>query len=292
MRTSSLENLEQLRNTTIRNNWTVGIIFGTFSILLFIAGLGMFGLFLTMLLCFMPALFLIMRNNKKYRTAVKEELFKGLELPGFTITSFDAQTGFDKDELKALDVIPLGNRYYSNDLVRGSYNGLNFTRSDVLSQQHTSNGKSSTTTTLFKGQVYKIDMPKRSEYIRVKPKRFLGNFTFWGTPHNAKTVTFEDSLFNDTFDVAASDAQNAYYIFTPIFMSKVRNFFQKYGKSSFVLMDREIYVATESNQDSLEISLYTPINKKALDNLGNELLMIEYICKELDLLNPLFKENV
>lgn len=191
-------------------------------------------------------------------------------------------TGFDKDVIFNEGLILTGNRYYSNDCITGEYKGMSFSKADVLIQQVTSNGKTSTTTTYFNGQVINVDglnkMVQRV-YVENNALKTPSRSGFFSKSEFEKVDT-ESVVFNGLFDVFARDAHDAFYVLTPHVMERFISFPRKTG-FGVSLNDHSAQLALDTGRDSLESSIFRQIKEKDIQGVRED---IEAIKITIDLL--------
>lgn len=241
--------------------------------------------FIVMFVSLIVGIFQYTSVRKQYSNIVKKELVEGSFKQGFENLLFDPERPFDKGIIHSMALIPLGNRYYSNDYVSATHNGINFSRADVHTEQVTTNGKNTTTVTLFKGQVYQFSFNKISpSHIKIQEQRFLGS-----RKRGLEKLEFENQEFNDIFITHTDNPHDAFYIFTPHFMErliKFRRFLQ--SRMHLVVDNDKLYLALETNRDSFEPKLSREIDQEYINALNKDIEIINIIIDELDLENTIF----
>ena len=158
----------------------------------------------------------------------------------------------------------MGNRFFSGDLLSATYKNVGFLQSDVLIQQVTSNGKTTTTTTLFKGRWIVCD--------------FIKNFNSY---HHPK--------FNDNFTTYTADHREAYYLINPGYMERIDNL-TTYINSEVVygFIDNKLHVAIFNNQDAFEVK-GNRLDEDFIKRIEDDIKLITLIIDELDLELDIFK---
>ncbi len=228
----------------------------------------------------------------KFKTVFVEEPFR----EAFTKVNYDKDQGLSQDIIDATDMMTLGNRYYTNDYVKGYYKNVKFERADIKIQQHTRSGKSSHTTTYFNGRWIIFDFNKNFHF----GLQIISNY-FYYSQKNKSFITskeerrhklkLEDVNFNERFTVYAQDDHEAYYILTPTFMEVLKNMYHSMG-SPFMLgfVQNQLHVAFNTDRDSMEPSIFSSIEEhKVKQDVQREIDAIIKIIDGLDLDNDIFK---
>lgn len=289
---NTFEQLEKMRLKARNTQIIAGVLLATgFLCFLLAPPLG-FVLFA----CGMIGMFAAGRAAKPYKNAYKELLVKDLLSQKFDDLRFYPDRGIEKETVESTDMMQMGNRYHANDLIEGSYRGVRFSQSDILIQHHTSNGKSSHTTTYLKGRWLIFDFNKRFLCdLQVRDKAFSyakksgGWFSDRDQTHRLKT---ESVAFNDQFAVYAENDTEAYYILTPHFMEALMKLKARdSGELLFCFVDSKLHVAVNSGEDSFEPSIWHPVERtEATRAIAGDIQLITDLVDTLSLDNRLFKE--
>ncbi|MGM9647980.1 MAG: DUF3137 domain-containing protein [Eubacteriales bacterium] len=201
-----------------------------------------------------------------YKTAYKEQLVRGVLAEQIDQLRFVPDDGISEETVRSTDMMQLGNRFYSNDLIEGVYHGVRFTQSDILIQHHTSNGKTSHTTTYLNGRWLVFDFNKRfSCDLQVRDREFAyakQSGGWFSDRDKTEKLETESVAFNDTFEVYAENSAEAFYILTPHFMEALMR--AKEGADGEVLfcnVDSKLHVAVNNERDSFEPSIWQPIDE-------------------------------
>lgn len=237
--------------------------------------------------------FYVKPKHDEYQLRVKDVAYKLVFREEFSDVQYDPKRGVDRELMKDTRLIHVGSEYYSNDYMKGSYKGVDFVRADVLSQTttHNSADNSSSTTVHFKGQVYRFDFHKNvTRSLWLRDRGFMDRlFGSWGNP--GSVVNFEDDEFNRMFTVRALDEQEAFYVFTPKFMEKVRILrYQVDCQMSWALVNQYFYMALYTKRDAFELSSFRDLDDRYLDDVRRDVRIIKYIIDDLGLDSTLFKE--
>lgn len=266
MNTQFLDELEQERQGIVPSLIISYSVFGIGLILLFIgfptiafsgAGLLLVGLALSIT----GGILLFAYANPKlkaFKKHYKDGIVYGIFRENCENVSYLPTEGFTKEMIRETGFMQLGNMYHSEDLISGKYNGVPFRRSDVLIQDHRSNGKSSYTVTYFRGRWITLNFNKtfhrdlqlvQKGFGYSKSKRSF----FTKQTERRHRVEFENVQFNNLFDCYCQDDQEAFYLITPQIMEALMNYTSMSdGKVMIGFRDNIVHVAIENGKDTLE----------------------------------------
>lgn len=284
-----MQELNKLRiQALIGNAISIGCIIIGFILFMASPGIGMF-LFIGGMIA---TVVVSVTVGKTFTQTYKEMICKGVLEKMFTIKAYTPEQGYSKDFVRNTYLIPIGNRYHSDDYIAGSYNGVEFERSDVHMQNHTKTGKTSTTVTYFKGSWTVFTFPKQvSSYMMIREKEFLSNGRPGGLFSNAPSttkVTFEDIDFNDRFEVYAQNEHDAFYVCTPQFIERIKKLEASHeGRLTIGIMDQKVHVLFYNDQNAMEPSLFNEITSDDFIKVENEM---NQIIEVMDALNLIGKE--
>lgn len=218
-------------------------------------------------------------NNFK-KVYVSEELQKV-----FPASTYIYNKGFTEEEVVKSGLLYDRDRYASEDMISGNFEGVNFRCSDVLQREVRSNGKHTTIVTVFQGRFYEFDFPKpfKANLLLLQPFNFRP-FS------NLKKIKMESITFNSEMKVYAESEHEAFYILTPHFMEKLLYLDSKYlDKISFSFLDNKLFIAIDSRKDYFDIKPFHPVNKSIVSEYREELDDIKEFIKVLQLNQSLFK---
>ena len=185
-----------------------------------------------------------------------------------------AQCSFEQLLCKS-GIIDRYNRVSYDDSFTGIYKDINYEICETSFYYKTGTGKNSSTRTVFKGVMIKLDMNKS----------FTGNTVIrpdtlkHASPAaNLKHTTLEDVVFEKKFDVFTDDEVEARYLITPSFMERLNNMktaFSAY-RVSCAFYDKYLLVGLHTSKDLFSIcSLKEPVNDgKQFFTMFEEILSI------------------
>ena len=228
------------------------------------------------------------KNSKKIKEIsngfkqkyVEEELKKV-----FPSSIYKPYDGFKEKEVAYSNLLHEQDRYYSEDMIIGDFDGVNFRCSDVKQQDVRSSGKSTTVVTVFQGRFYEFDFHKPFKYdlLVVQPLHFRPFSGF-------SKVKTESIDFNSELKIYARDEQEAFYILTPDFMEKLRYLDDKYSnKIIFSFKDNKLFIAIDNRKDYFDIKPFKPVDESLISSYKEEFEDIKSFIVLLNLNSTLFK---
>lgn len=185
-----------------------------------------------------------------------------------------AQCSFEQLLCKS-GIIDRYNSVSYDDSFTGIYKDINYEICETSFYYKTGTGKNSSTRTVFKGVMIKLDMNKS----------FTGNTVIrpdtlkHASPAaNLKHTTLEDVVFEKKFDVFTDDEVEARYLITPSFMERLNNMKTAFSadRVSCAFYDKYLLVGLHTSKDLFSIcSLKEPVNDgKQFFTMFEEILSI------------------
>jgi len=187
--------------------------------------------------------------------------------------------GLDRQILSLTGMIDTGDRYSSNDLTRGKYNGVNFMQADVhIQKEYRDDRGNKHYRTIFKGRFLVFDFPKEFKYRMVMAHKKIP--TYYVNPKTGKglkVVKTESESFNKRFVVQAEDEFEAFYILNPVFIENIEKLGEQHNDKVSVYFARsQMLVGINDGNDIFE----PPNSRKAI----NEQLEMEKVTGEMSLI--------
>jgi len=234
---------------------------------------------------------------KEYRKYCKNIVVKSALEDVFEELEYDFSGGIPEEKIKELEMMCLGNRYYTNDLIKGSYRGVHFEQADVKIQNVTSNGKHTSTTTYFEGRWIILDFNKnfRSDLMIRESDFSYAKKTggFFSDKEKMQKINFEDIQFNKMFSVYAVDPHEAFYIVTPRFMQMITEVNESIkGSMLFCFCQNKLHIGLNNGKDAFEIPLFKPLDVSEITakTQADAKIVTDFI-DELSLNEVIYKEN-
>lgn len=296
----TFEKLEEMR-VKLRNKYIVFIILGIILSILFLLVFKIdkrfFMVFLIILLII--AIICTYKQSREYKLAFKNFFVKSSLEKIFTNLKYEPENGIPRSTIAQTDMMYMGDRYSSNDLIKGRYKDIGFTQSDVHieeKQEHTDSDGNTRTTyiTIFKGRWMVFDFNKNFKAnVQVCQKRFGNNkVNSLFSKNKLQKIEMESQEFNKIFQVYAQQPLDAFYILTPKIMEKVINLDNRnQGKLLLCFVDNKLHVGIYDNKDSFEHgSVFVKIKQEETsERISQDILKITMFIDELELDNDLFK---
>jgi|AntAceMinimDraft_18_1070375.scaffolds.fasta_scaffold00541_3 hypothetical protein len=220
-------------------------------------------------------------SNRFKKVYVTEEMKKV-----FPASTYIYNHGFSEEEVMKSGLLYNRDRYKSEDMISGNFEGVNFRSSDVEQKEVRRSGKHTTVVTVFQGRFYEFDFPKqfKANLLLLQPFNFRP-FS------NLKKIKMESINFNSELKVYAESEHEAFYILTPNFMEKLLFLDNKYlDKISFSFLDNKLSMAIDSRKDYFDIKPFRTVNKSIVSEYREELNDIKEFIKVLQLNQTLFKK--
>ncbi len=233
-------------------------------------------------------------RRKRLKEKYKKEIVATELNKIFTDVKYDHNSGIPREVPVATEMIKMGNRYYSNDLINGKYKGIDFMQADVVITSESED----TEKIIFRGRWLVFEFPKKFNYrLQVVGKLFKANKTPKRDEEGErefKKITTESPSFNEKFDIYAEDEFEAYYILDPAFMDYIEKINAVRNRAMMLMfIENTLNIAIWEQRDTLE-----PIMKGGeIDQensrklLASELKLITDFVEYLRLDRKLYKKT-
>ncbi|MFP4478354.1 MAG: DUF3137 domain-containing protein [Candidatus Izemoplasmatales bacterium] len=221
----------------------------------------------------------LLSNNFKAKY-VTEEVKKV-----FPNSTYRYDLGFTENEVIESNLLLKRDRFKSEDLIQGLYDGVSFKCSDLEQKEVRGSGKDRRVVTVFQGRFYEFDFHKNFKHnlILLQPNMYR---PFSGL----NKVDTESIHFNSEFKIFAESDHEAFYILTPDFMEKLIYFDRKYlDKISFSFKNNKLYIAIDTRKDYFDIKPFKKVDMTIFNEYQEELKDIQELVKVLNLNSTLFK---
>ena len=136
--------------------------------------------------------------------------------------SYDETGRISEDRLLGSTLLPNHDKYTSEDRFKGSYKGVDVDLAEVKLTKKKGTGKNRRNVTVFKGLFALLETHKTFSGKTVV-KRDAGAVANWlgETFGGMERVALEDPVFEEHFEVYATDQVEARYLLTPAFMERL-----------------------------------------------------------------------
>lgn len=244
-----------------------------------------FGLFGVMAGCGAYAL-VTLGTKKRFKQTVLPIILKAELGPE---TQYFPNQGFDRKLLKELAFFPC-TTYKGEDMLTGTYKGVDFMSADVYMYHQQSTGKTTTTVVDFKGTLWIFSLNKN---ISSRIDLYEHDYHLCRRPGYLSKIEFEDIDFNKMIKTYASDDHEAFYIITPPIIDNLKkNVTRIPGRVMYSFQREKVYMVVSSNENRLEY------RRSKMNNVGDLVRQIsadiEPIKETIDCFNldvNIFKEK-
>ena len=220
-------------------------------------------------------------DNLRIHSLFKENIVKKVLNDNFTdAVLYDY--GMDEKTVEETGMINTRDRYNSNDLLIAKYKNVPFKMSDIIIQEEDTDSDGNTSYhTVFRGQYIIFNCKNNFKTnIEVCSK----NFSVARRVTNYKTVRFEDVEFDKMFYTAALNEIDAFYLFTPPFMEKIKELNNKYGSIMIFFLNNEMHMLIDSGNDLFNLYRIKNFDSiKETKRIEEEIKFIKDIVDSLEL---------
>lgn len=210
---------------------------------------------------FIIAVWLTSKANsikKQFRYIYKNTFLVGLLNQYFTNLYCDWDKGFSEDYVGDIGLTQWGNRFSSEDYMRGIYKDVAFEQSDVTVKHVVRSGKHTHTYTYFKGRMFSFTCPKTDYMSTVLFSKSFG-YKGKGGNYRYEKVKMESIDFNNEFTLKSVVPHDAFYILTPQLMECIRSLYYKYGNIAMHYAFGKLYLAINMTSDAFDADMKRPI---------------------------------
>jgi len=255
------------------------------------------GLIISIIITIIISNKLINKFNLGYKGVFVEKSLQKI----FDELTYEPEKGLNKNIIASTEMMDMGDRYSSNDYVKGKYKNINIEQADVhIEEERETRDKDGNRhtywVTIFRGKWMIFDFNKKFKAdIQLCQKGFHNSrINNWFKEDKFKKVQMEDEMFNNLFRIYAQNEHDAFYIITPSLMEKIKILVNNInGKLLFCFIDNKLHIGLENGKDSFEPSIFKKINEEViLEEISKDIKLITSFVDELDLDNDLFRKEV
>lgn len=255
-------------------------------------------------LLFIPAvasLILSGKANKQFAAAFKQSVVLDSLSSVFTDLTFEPALGISREEIRETEMMQTGDRFSSNDLISGQYNGVSFRQSDVHIENESTDSEGHTSyTTIFRGRWMVFDFNKTfvsdlqvvGRHFGANKRKGNGFFGLFASKEKKmEKIELENEAFNKQFTVYAHDTTEAFYLLTPHMMEAMLRLREGIGSPIMLLFFRgQLHVAVNNGKDAFEPSLFRAYDpaREAEAVLADTRVITSFV-DEMRLDNDMFK---
>lgn len=255
-------------------------------------------------LLFIPAvasLILSGKANKQFAAAFKQSVVLDSLSSVFTDLTFEPALGISREEIRETEMMQTGDRFSSNDLISGQYNGVSFRQSDVHIENESTDSEGHTSyTTIFRGRWMVFDFNKTfvsdlqvvGRHFGANKRKGNGFFGLFASKEKKmEKIELENEAFNKQFTVYAHDTTEAFYLLPPHMMEAMLRLREGIGSPIMLLFFRgQLHVAVNNGKDAFEPSLFRAYDpaREAEAVLADTRVITSFV-DEMRLDNDMFK---
>jgi hypothetical protein len=204
----------------------------------------------------------------------------------FPNSTYHFDRGFAQSEITESRLLKSRDRYSSEDMIVGEFDGVHFKSSDVTQKEVRGSGKHRRVVTVFQGRVYEFDFNKVFKYNLLILQK--GQFRPF---ENFVKIEMESIQFNSELKVYAKNDHEAFYILTPQFMEKLMELDRKYyDKITFSFLNNKLYIAVDNRVDNFDIKPFQIVDSSILRSYVEEFEYMKGFITLLNLTSRMFKE--
>ncbi|MBE5952560.1 MAG: DUF3137 domain-containing protein [Lachnospiraceae bacterium] len=156
-------------------------------------------------------------------------------------TTYRDYRGFSQMDVATFGLVKVGNVFNSEDLICGSYKGVDFRQADATILNVTEVDGEKHIEQYFSGRLFEFTYP--GKYVQ-NVKVFSHNFKI-SLNLDAPIIDLESVDFNNAFDVYTIEPVDAFYILTPQVMERLVKLQRRYNNIGFRFGDKRVCVAID-----------------------------------------------
>ena len=188
-------------------------------------------------------------------------------IPSFKSLQYSAQEGFTYDEVKELNIVPIGRKgmFQSSDSLTGILGKTHFRCCNmVTAKEPPPYTRQSLPQQLFYGQIIefsginKQNIPQ--EYLQIFSKKALVSMKTQVARHKIKT---NNDSFNENFCVYAENENTYFYILTPKMIEKITAISKILKENLYIVfLENSVFIAYEQLKNPFDAYIDIPIEEQ------------------------------
>ena len=152
-----------------------------------------------------------------------------------------------KDVIRELKLIPSASTFNFTDIISDDVNGITYKSMDLHATHTTSNGKTTTTVTDFKGKVFEINVSSLNISYILKEEKWKH------IPRGYSFIELEVIDFNSKFNLYTTDEHEIFKVFTPSKIKDLIELEQKYDNIMMIVQTKDkLYILLYDREDLFE----------------------------------------
>ncbi len=179
--------------------------------------------------------------ERKYVDLYKESFVTTVVNSFIEGTTYKDFKGFNEMDVATFGLVRVGNEFKSEDLICGSYKGVDFRQADVNIQNVVQVKDEKRIEQYFAGRMFEFTYSgKYVQNVKVFSKNFRVTLNL-----DAPIIDLESVDFNNAFNVYTLEPVDAFYILTPQVMERLVKLQRRYNNIGFRFGDKRVCVAID-----------------------------------------------
>lgn len=224
------------------------------------------------------------KEKKEFQRIYKDTFVVGAIKEILGNVNYEPFGGFTEYEVAKTGVIQMGNRFSSEDLIEGYYDGVRFKQSDVVVKRVVRSGKNTHTYIHFSGRLFEFDCPLDGN---VSTLLFSKNYQYpgHGLGLRYEKIKMENEAFNKRFKIKAAREIDAFYILTPHMMECIDNILVKAKSVGLHFANNKLYLGVNyGGKSAFDANMNKPlVYADEMAKVKNDTQVIVDIVKTLKL---------
>ena len=152
-----------------------------------------------------------------------------------------------KDMIKKLRLIPSASTFNFTDIIKDDIDNIVYKSMELHATHTSSNGKTTTTVTDFKGKIFEVDLKSTNASYILKEEKWKH------TPSGYSFIELEVIDFNSKFNLYTTDEHEIFKVFTPNKIKKMIELEKKYDNVMMIvqLVDK-LFILLYDREDLFE----------------------------------------
>lgn len=223
--------------------------------------------------------------KSKLSKEFKQRFVPGLVKSMYPDSTYIPSSGLSKEAVLYPGFFKRPDRYFSEDYIKASHNGISFEMSDFEMQErhvhHNSKGGTTVTyVTYAKGRFLIFDYARDFKQIL----KVVDSSLPWGATSGLEKIDTESIEFNKKFNTYTSDPLTAFYILTPQIQFNLLELESKFnGSIYFAYVSGRLYVAICDHVSILDINASKKISMDTINLLNAQLSVPKWFISKLEL---------
>jgi len=230
----------------------------------------------------LPCIIIAAKKKAEIVKMFKEQVVPGIIKEVYPDSTYDKNHGFNYSKVDEPGFFKDPDRFYSSDLITGTFEGVPFEFSAIdLQERHESTDSDGHTTVTYvsyvKGKMVIIDFKRDiQETVKVVETKMFGSDN--RGLHKIQTESIE---FNKKFTTLTSNDLATFYILTPQIQLKLLELEKQYnGTIFFSFFKGKFYVVVNDSKEVLDVKVTKDLNEQ-VDKIVSEISLPAALISEL-----------